>query len=106
MKQFSRIGSSRFLEVCAWCFRVRARARKQHGAELAVVQAVPLNQAFSWHARERRALTAKLRWRADQANVEFQDRVKQGDPAEVILSHARSLRADVIVAGTGPTSRH
>ena len=73
---------------------------KQHGAELVVVQAVPPNQAFSWHARERRALTAKLHRKAKQANVEFKNRVQQGDPAEIILSHARSLRADVIVAGT------
>jgi nucleotide-binding universal stress UspA family protein len=73
---------------------------KHHRAELVVVQAVPRNQAFSWHARERLALTAKLRRRADQANVAFKDRVQQGDPAEIILLHARSLRPDVIVVGT------
>jgi len=73
---------------------------QRHGAELIVVQAVPRNQAFSWHARERLALTAKLRRRADLANVELRERVQQGDPAEIILLHARSLRPDVIVAGT------
>ena len=45
-------------------------------------------------------MTAKLRRKADQANVEFKDRVQQGDPAEIILLHARSLRPDVIVVGT------
>ncbi len=72
----------------------------RHGAELVVVQAVPLNQALAWHARERHALTAKLRRRADLANVEFMDRVQQGDPAKIILSHARSLHPDVVVLGT------
>lgn len=73
---------------------------KQHGAELVAVQAVPLNQAFGWHARERYALTAKLRRKADLAHVEFDDRIQQGDPAKIILLHARSLTPDIIVIGT------
>lgn len=73
---------------------------QRHAAELVVVQAVPLNQPFGRHARERFALAAKLRRRADLANVWFQDRAQQGDPARVILSHAGSLHPDVIVVGT------
>jgi nucleotide-binding universal stress UspA family protein len=73
---------------------------KHHGAELVVVQAVPPDQPFGWHARDRRVLTEKLRHKAEQSNVEFTDRVQTGDPAEIILLHARSLRPDVIVLGT------
>jgi universal stress protein E len=89
-----------FSKPARGAFQYALALSQQHGAELVVVQAVPLNQAFSWHARERHALTAKLRNRADQAHVEFKDRVQQGDPAEIILLHARSLRPDVIVMGT------
>lgn len=71
-----------------------------HRAELRVVHAVPPKQPFNWHARERGALMAKLRQRAEHARVEFTDRVQQGDAAKIILLHARSLRADVIVLGT------
>ena len=42
---------------------------QRHGAELVVVQAVPLNQALSWHARERFALTAKLQGRSRKCRV-------------------------------------
>jgi len=73
---------------------------KQHGAELVVVQAVPPDQPFGWHARDRYALTVTLRRRAEQSNVEFTDRAQTGDPAEIILLHARSLCPDVIVLGT------
>jgi nucleotide-binding universal stress UspA family protein len=73
---------------------------KRLDAELVVVQAVPPDQAFGWHARDRRALTAILRQKAEQSNVKFADRLQSGDPAEIILLHARSLRPDVIVLGT------
>jgi nucleotide-binding universal stress UspA family protein len=73
---------------------------KRHQAELVAVQAVPLNQAFSSHGRARLALTAKLQRKARQAGVEFSHRIQQGDPARVILLHARSLTPDVIVVGT------
>lgn len=89
-----------FSKPARGAFEYALALSQRHAAELVVVQAVPLNQAFGWHARERLALTAKLRRRADLANVEFQDRVQQGDPAKIILSHAGSLHPDVIVAGT------
>jgi nucleotide-binding universal stress UspA family protein len=73
---------------------------QHHRAELVVVQAVPPDQPFGWHARDRRALTERLRQRAHASNVEFIDRVQTGDPAEIILLHARSLRPDLIVLGT------
>jgi len=89
-----------FSKPARGAFEYALALSQRHGAELVVVHAVPLNQAFGWHARERFALTAKLRRRADLANVGFQDRVQQGDPAKIILSHAGSLHPDVIVVGT------
>ena len=101
MQQFSRVlAAVDFSKPARRAFEYALALSQRHGAELVVVQAVPLNQALSWHARERFALTAKLRRRADLANVEFMDRVQQGDPATIILSHAGSLHPDVIILGT------
>ena len=101
MIQFSRIlAAVDFSQPARGAFEYALALSKRRGAELVVVHAVPPNQRFRWHARERLALTAELRLRAKQANVEFKDRVQQGDPAETILLHARSLHPDVIVMGT------
>lgn len=101
MQQLSRVlAAVDFSKPARRAFEYALALSQRHGAELVVVQAVPLNQALSWHARERFALTAKLRRRADLANVEFMDRVQQGDPATTILSHAGSLHPDVIILGT------
>ena len=101
MIQFSRVlAAVDFSKPARGAFEYALALSKHRGAELVVVHAVPRNQRFRWHARERLALTAELRHRARQANVEFKDRVQQGDPAEIILLHARSLHPDVIVMGT------
>jgi nucleotide-binding universal stress UspA family protein len=101
VKQFSRVlAAVDFSKPARSAFAHALALSKQHGAELTAVQAVPPNQAFSWDARRRRALTAKLRARAEQAGVEFKAVVRQGDPAKIILSQARSLRPDVILIGT------
>ena len=101
MQQFSRVlAAVDFSKPARGAFEYALALSQRHGADLVVVQAVPPNQAFSWHARERLALTARLRRRAERANVEFMDRVQHGDPAGIILSHAGSLRPDVIVVGT------
>ncbi len=89
-----------FSKPARGAFEYALALSQHHGAELIVVQAVPLNQAFSWHARARLALTAKLRSKAEQANVKLTERIQTGDPAEIILLHARSLRPDLIVMGT------
>jgi nucleotide-binding universal stress UspA family protein len=73
---------------------------KRHGAELVALQAVPADQPFSWHARARLSLSARLRREAAGAGVAFTERVQQGDPAEIILLHARSLDPEAIVIGT------
>lgn len=72
----------------------------RHGAELVVVHAVPADHAVGWQSHERLALTDTLRQRAAAAGVEVLHRMQQGDPAGVILLHARSLEPDLIVLGT------
>jgi nucleotide-binding universal stress UspA family protein len=73
---------------------------RRHGAELVVVHAVPADHAVGWQSRERLALTDVLQQRASAAGVEVLHRMQQGDPAGVILLHARSLEPDLIVLGT------
>src|SRR3954471_15782011 len=101
MKQISRVlVAVDFSKPARGAFDYALALSTQHGAELIAIQAVPLSRAFGWQARERYALTARLRRKAELANVAFKDRVQQGDPAKIILLHARSLHPDVIVIGT------
>lgn len=101
MNHISRIlAAVDFSTPARGAFEYTLALSKRHGAELVVIHAVPLNQAFSWRAGERLALSAKLRQKADQAHVELKHRVQQGDPVDIILLHARSLHPDVIVMGT------
>jgi nucleotide-binding universal stress UspA family protein len=73
---------------------------RAHDAELTVVHAVPKDRPFRWRARERIAMIASLRQAAEAAGVRFKVSVQHGDPAGVILLHARARRPDVIVLGT------
>jgi nucleotide-binding universal stress UspA family protein len=75
-----------------------------HDAELLVVHAVPTDRRFNWQARERIALIGSLRQAALAAGVRFKVSVQHGDPAGVILLHASSRRADLIVLGTSERS--
>ena len=101
MTQFSRVlAAVDFSAPARAAFDYALALSKEHHARLVVVQAVPRGQPFSSGARERLALTAELQKRAEQEHVEFTNRVQHGDPAEVILLHAHSLRPDVIVVGT------
>ena len=50
------------------------------------------------------AMIAALRQAAEAAGVRFKVSVQQGDPAGVILLHARSRRPDLIVLGTNQRS--
>ncbi len=70
------------------------------GAELVALQAIPTEQPVSWHARARLTLSARLRKQAKRAGVALTERVQRGDPAGIILLHARSLDPDAIVIGT------
>ena len=101
MKQMSRVlAAVDFSEPARTAFEYALALSQRRGAELAVVHAVPAKRPFSWQARERMALMATLRHQADQAGVQFQERIQHGDPAEMILLHAQSAGADVIVMGT------
>lgn len=73
---------------------------RDHGAELTVVHAVPANRPFRRRSRERIALIAQLREIAESTGVRFSVGVQHGEPAGVILLHARSRRPDLIVLGT------
>lgn len=73
---------------------------RRHEAELIAVQAVPTHETFARHGRARLTLAEKLRAAANAAGISFSVRVQTGDPADIILLHARSLRPDLIVAGT------
>jgi nucleotide-binding universal stress UspA family protein len=77
---------------------------RKHGAELFVVHAVPADRAFKWEGRERAVLMASLRRAAHAAGVRPLISIQQGDPARVILLHARSRGADLIVIGTNERS--
>lgn len=101
MKQISRVlAAVDFSKPARAAFDYALALSKRRGAELAVMHAVPARRPFSWKARARMALMAKLRHRAEQAGVPFMERIQHGDPAEMILLHAQSFRADVIVMGT------
>jgi nucleotide-binding universal stress UspA family protein len=73
---------------------------RMHGAELTVVHAVPGDRAFEWDARERLDMIGRLRQAAEESGVRLKVSVQHGDPAVVILLHARARRPDLIVLGT------
>ena len=73
---------------------------RTNNAELTVVHAVPKDRPFRWHSRERSAMIAALRQAAEAAGVRFKVSVQHGDPASVILLHARARPPDLIVLGT------
>ncbi len=89
-------------------FSEPARAAFEHAlalcqandAELSLVHAVPKDRTFQSRSRERNAMIAGLRQRAEAAGVRFKASVQHGDPAGVILLHARARRPDLIVLGT------
>jgi nucleotide-binding universal stress UspA family protein len=101
VRQISRI-------LCAVDFSLPAQAAFEQAlalsracnAELTIVHAVPKDRPFRWHARERMALTTRLRQEATAAGVRVKVSVQHGDPAGVILLHARARRPHLLVIGT------
>ena len=89
-----------FSEPARASFNYALALSRTHQAELSVVHAVPGVRSLAWYAHERAALIAALRQTAEAAGVRFKVSVKHGDPADVILLHARATRPDVIVLGT------
>jgi nucleotide-binding universal stress UspA family protein len=101
MKQLSRVlAAVDYSKPARTAFEQALAIARAHAAVLTVVHAVPVDKTFAWRAKARMALVAKLRHRAESAGVPFDVSVQHGDPASVILLHARSKRADLVVLGT------
>jgi nucleotide-binding universal stress UspA family protein len=101
VKHLSRVlAAVDFSSPARSAFEYALALAKRHSAELVVIQAVPREEAFNQAGRERGALKSTLRQKAAESQVDFKYRVQQGDPAEIILLHARSVRPDVIVLGS------
>ena len=93
-----------FSEPARAAFAHALALSRMHDAELLVVHAVPTDRVFKWDGRERVALIGSLRHAAQAAGVRFKVSVQQGDPAGVILLHANSRQADLIVLGSSTRS--
>jgi nucleotide-binding universal stress UspA family protein len=70
------------------------------GARLYVLHAVPAKYPFSWNAKERFELLTSLRERAERKGVRVRTVEQHGDPARVIVLHANSSKADLVVLGS------
>ena len=73
---------------------------KAHGALLGLVFAIPRNVRFNWRALERIRLMAGFRAIAAAEGVSLSISAQQGDPAAIVLLHARARTYDAIVIGT------
>jgi nucleotide-binding universal stress UspA family protein len=70
------------------------------GARLYILHAVPANVSFSSRAKERLELLTRLRERAELEGVPVRTAEQHGDPARVIVLHANSRKADLVVLGS------
>ena len=70
------------------------------GARLYILHAVPKKHPFSWQASERLELLTSLRQRAEREEVPVRVVEQHGDPARVIVLHANSRKADLVVLGS------
>ena len=69
-------------------------------ARLYVLHAVPADMPFSWRGSERLELLTALRKRAERDGVAVRVVEQHGDPARVIVLHANSRKADLVVLGS------
>jgi nucleotide-binding universal stress UspA family protein len=79
--------------------RALSIARASAG-RLYVLHAVPANRPFSWRATERLHFLADLRKRAEREGVPVRLVEQHGDPASLIVLHADSRKADLVVLGS------
>ena len=70
------------------------------GARLYILHAVPADYPFSWQAKERLELLSRLRERAEREGIPVRTVEQHGDPARVIVLHANSRKADLVVLGS------
>jgi nucleotide-binding universal stress UspA family protein len=73
---------------------------KAHGAVLSLIFAIPRSVRFNWRAPERIRLMAEFRRIAAAKGVSVSISAQQGDPAGIILLHAKARKHDAIVIGT------
>ncbi len=69
-------------------------------ARLFLLHAVPANVRFSTRARERLQYLAKLRERAEAADVKVRVEQQHGYPAGVIVLHANARKVDIVIMGS------
>jgi nucleotide-binding universal stress UspA family protein len=69
-------------------------------ARLYILHAVPASHPFSWHQSERLELLTSLRERAERDGVPVRTVEQHGDPARVIVLHANTMKADLVVLGS------
>ena len=69
------------------------------GAELYLLHAVPVNQAFSFGGADRLERVAGMRKRAEDAGVRARAVEQHGDAADIIELHANARQVDLIVMG-------
>jgi len=69
-------------------------------ATLILLHATPPSVPFSWRARERREYLTHFRERAEAAGVKVRVEEQHGDPAGLIVLHAKSRNVDIVVLGS------
>ena len=79
--------------------RALSLARASKG-KLYVLHAVSTAQRFAARAAERLSLLTTLKDRADRAGIPVRIVVQQGDAAGLIVLHANSRKADLVVIGS------
>lgn len=88
-----------FSEPSRAAFRRAVALCRVHDAELTLLHVVSKVQPFGWE-RERLVRLAGFRRVAKAMGIRVHVSLQHGDPAGVILLHARSRRPDLIVLGT------
>lgn len=69
-------------------------------AKLVLLHATPAGLPFNWRAAERLRYLTTLRKRAEAAGVKVRVEEQHGDPADIIVLHANSRRASLVVLGS------
>jgi nucleotide-binding universal stress UspA family protein len=76
------------------------RLALRHRSRVTLVHAIERDARFNEHAGPRRATLAAMARRARAQGLRVRVSIQQGDPAGVILLHARARGVDLIVLGT------
>jgi nucleotide-binding universal stress UspA family protein len=101
VKSLSRIQCAvDFGDASLAAFEYGLALAKRQSAELSLVFAVPLGVRFNPRGRQTMDRLAKFRRVARAEGVSVSVTVQQGDPAELILRHAKAQKPDALVIGT------